>query len=298
MFSPLVISSQRNHPCFNSESKGFYGRIHLPVAPSCNIQCAYCHRDYDCVHENRPGTTCGVLSPEEATERLEKAIRKMPNISVAGIAGPGDAFDTPQLTLETFEYIRRKDFKIDLCVSTNGLNLVENIHSLLQLKVHFVTVTINAIDPGIGSVLYKKVQSGNGVIKGREAAELLIQKQMEAVSALKAAGFTVKVNSVVVPGVNDCHIPLVAKRMQNLGVDLMNLIPLIPLPGTDMEEFDPPHPSEMTKLRKIAGRYVDQMYHCKRCRSDAVGLLGEGYSEPGRSRGGNGWGKLRNQNLC
>ncbi len=269
----ILSASERSHPCFYSESKGRFGRIHLPVAPSCNIQCAYCRRDCDCPHENRPGATSGVLSPEEALDRLEKALEEMPFISVAGIAGPGDAFCEPELALETFARIRTKGLKTALCVSTNGLNVVDHVPSLVELNVRFVTVTINAIDPGIGKILHEKVKTGRGSIEGREASEWLIDKQMEAVSALKAARIVVKVNSVVVPGVNDRHIPILAKRMQGLGVDLMNLVPLIPLPGTAMAELSPPHPAEMKKLRKLAGKYVPQMHHCQRCRSDAAGLL-------------------------
>src|SRR5512145_3171390 len=113
-----TLSERRLHPCFFSEAKGAYGRIHLPVASGCNIQCAYCRRDYDCVHENRPGVTKGVIAPEEALTRLERALDEMPFLSVAGIAGPGDAFHDPESTLKTFELIRRKSLKIALCVST------------------------------------------------------------------------------------------------------------------------------------------------------------------------------------
>ena len=45
------------HPCFNPDVKGKFGRVHLPVAPKCNIQCGYCNRKYDCVNESRPGVT-------------------------------------------------------------------------------------------------------------------------------------------------------------------------------------------------------------------------------------------------
>jgi nitrogen fixation protein NifB len=128
---PAIAKSNRNaHPCFYAEAIGRYGRIHLPVAPSCNIQCAYCRREYDCPHESRPGTTSGVLQPEEASERLERALEEMPHISVAAVAGPGDAFSDPGATLRTFELIRRNNSEIALCVSTNGLNVAEYIPEL------------------------------------------------------------------------------------------------------------------------------------------------------------------------
>ena len=34
---PTVFDSSK-HPCFSKEAHGKFGRIHLPVAPRCNIQ--------------------------------------------------------------------------------------------------------------------------------------------------------------------------------------------------------------------------------------------------------------------
>ena len=61
------------HPCFNAKVKGQYGRVHLPVAPKCNIQCNYCNRDYDCVNESRPGVTSTLLNPGQAIEYMKKS---------------------------------------------------------------------------------------------------------------------------------------------------------------------------------------------------------------------------------
>lgn len=51
------------HPCFNPAVKGQFGRVHLPVAPKCNIKCNFCNRKYDCINESRPGVTSNVLTP-------------------------------------------------------------------------------------------------------------------------------------------------------------------------------------------------------------------------------------------
>ena len=275
MHRPNSRSSTAHHPCFFSKDHSRYGRIHLPVAPSCNIQCVYCRRDHACPNENRPGVCSRTITPDEALTRLEIALADMPYITVAGIAGPGDAFDDPELTLRTFELIRRAHSDIALCVSTNGLMIKEVIGDLQALDVRFVTVTINAIDPGIGSLLYQRVQFGGKMLHGVEAAQLLIDRQMEAVALLKEKHFTVKINSVVVPGMNMHHILFLAKRLHRLGVDLMNLLPLIPLPATPMENTAPPSTSQMKRLQMQAGRYVPQMRHCQRCRSDAAGKLNE-----------------------
>jgi len=83
-----VISN--NHPCY-SENAGNYARMHIPVAPACNISCNYCNRKYDCLHETRPGVTSEVLSPQEAFDKYKEVKEKVENLSVIGIAGPGDA---------------------------------------------------------------------------------------------------------------------------------------------------------------------------------------------------------------
>ena len=84
-----------NHPCFNEGACSSYGRIHLPVASRCNVQCNFCNRKFDCVNESRPGVTSGILSPDQAIRYLDEVMATRKDISVVGIAGPGD----PLLTL-------------------------------------------------------------------------------------------------------------------------------------------------------------------------------------------------------
>lgn len=269
-----TVSADRvRHPCFYARDRHAFGRIHLPVARSCNIQCGYCRRDHDCAHENRPGVTRQVMSPGEAVQYLEQALEAMPHICVAGIAGPGDAFCDPEATLETLGLIRKKFPDLSFCVSTNGLNISPYVEDLKALAVGFVTVTINALDPGIGSRLVKAVRLDGQTWAGDRGAAVLIRQQVDAVERLKSAGCRVKVNTVVVPGINDHHCLFIARRMAALGVDIMNLLPLMPLEGTDMAALHPPGPGLMERLRSAAGRSLPQMRHCRRCRADAVGCL-------------------------
>lgn len=269
-----MLNAQKNtHPCFYAGARGRYGRVHLPVAASCNIRCAYCRRDHDCPNENRPGVSTGLLSPEEASERLDRVLQEMPHISVAAVAGPGDAFCDPEPTLKTFELIRRKNQDIALCVSTNGLNVMDSIPRLSDLKVGYITVTVNAIDPFIGARLHPWISVGGRIFRGLKAARILISTQLEAIGRLKAAGIVVKINSVVVPGINEPHLPFLAKNLGCLQVDLMNFLPLIPVAGTAMADLTPPSEDRMRLLRQRASSYVPQMHHCTRCRSDAAGLL-------------------------
>jgi nitrogen fixation protein NifB len=139
--------------------------------------------------------------------------------------------------------------------------------------VNYVTITVNAIDPNIAALLHLWVTVDGITLEGLEAAHILISRQIEAIRLLKDAGITVKVNSVVVPGINEQHLLFLAKKMGTLSVDLMNFLPLIPLTGTEMADVAPPGEERMRKLRQRASPYVQQMHHCTRCRSDAIGLL-------------------------
>jgi nitrogen fixation protein NifB len=78
------------HPCFSGGANMSRGRVHLPVSPSCNIQCKFCKRSFN-QYENRPGVAGTLLSPEQAVRLVDKALALCPEITtVAGIAGPGD----------------------------------------------------------------------------------------------------------------------------------------------------------------------------------------------------------------
>lgn len=262
-----------DHPCFYGSAKARWGRIHLPVAPQCNIQCNFCNRLYDCANESRPGVTQGILEPADVLSYLKRVLGKRGDISVIGIAGPGDPLCEPERTLETLRIVRSRHPELLLCLSTNGLNLADYVDDLAEVGVTHVTVTINAVDPVIGQRIYAWVQRDHTLMRGIQAAEFLLSRQREAVRRAKKRGFIVKINTVVLPGINSEHVGMIAAEAATLGADLMNCIPLIPVPDTPFERLDPPTDAEMNRLRDLASLHVPQMYHCRRCRADAVGLL-------------------------
>lgn len=267
------------HPCFNKEVKGQFGRVHLPVAPKCNIKCNYCNRKYDCVNESRPGVTSTVLSPEQSLEYMRKVLEKEPRISVAGIAGPGDPFANAEQTIETMRLLRREFPELILCLASNGMAIGPYIGELAEIGVSHVTVTINAVDPEIGAKIYGWVREGKIVYQGRQAAELLLARQLEAVRKLKEHHITVKINSIIIPGINDLHIVQVAEKMQELGADLLNCMALFPNVGTPFGNIEQPSKEMVNSIRRAAEKYIPQMRHCTRCRADAVGLLDDDRTE-------------------
>ena len=81
------------HPCFNSDVRHTTGRIHLPVAPECNIQCNYCDRKFDCMNESRPGVTSAVLGPKQALAYLDRVLLGFRNSRLSAL--PGRAIRLP-----------------------------------------------------------------------------------------------------------------------------------------------------------------------------------------------------------
>lgn len=264
-----------NHPCFNNKARHHSARIHLPVAPRCNIQCKFCNRDFECVNESRPGITAKVLEPFQALAHLEQMLEKNPAISVVGIAGPGDPFANPSETLETMHLVREKYPNMLLCVATNGLNLLPYVDELAELKVSHVTITINAVRPELIQDVYAWMRYDKRVRPAAEAAEHFIATQLEAIKALKAHGIIVKINSILIPGVNENHIPEIAKTVADLGADIFNVMGLIPAQGSVFENMTKPSPQAVNAIRKEAEEFLPQMSHCSRCRADAVGFIGQ-----------------------
>jgi len=261
------------HPCFNVHAKGECGRVHLPVAPDCNIKCNYCNRKYDCVNESRPGVTSSVLTPDQAVRYLERVLEKAPNITVAGIAGPGDAFANPKVTMEALRRVRERFPDLILCLATNGLNIAPYIDELAELEVSNVTMPVNAVDPEIGARIYSWVRDGKVIYRGAEAAKRLLERQIQAIKALKARGIVVKVNTIVIPGINDHHVTEVADKMAELGVDIQNCMTMYPNQGTPFADVPEPDQQLMAEIRGEVEKIIPQMRHCTRCRADAVGLL-------------------------
>ena len=263
------------HPCFNEDAKGKYARVHLPVAPQCNIQCNYCNRKFDCVNESRPGVTSSVLTPQKAVSYLKELSKSIDNISVIGIAGPGDPFANPEKTMMTLREVSKEFPEKIFCLSTNGLELEPYIDEIAQLRVSHVTITINAVDPEISANIYRWVRFNKKVYRGVAGASLLLERQLRCIPLLKAHGIVVKINSIIIPGINDHHIPEVAKICKELGADIMNCIPLIPTADTQFEEIEKPSATMILRVREYAKDYLPMMTHCARCRADAAGLLGQ-----------------------
>lgn len=247
--------------------------MHLPVARECNIQCNYCVRKYDCANESRPGVTTRVLSPSEAFNRFMEVKSNLSNLTVVGIAGPGDALANFPATSKTLRMIRMADPDVTFCLSTNGLMLPRYAEELADLSVSHVTVTVNAVDVGIASRIYKYVRYMGETYTGEAAAAILLSNQLEGIQLLVERGVAVKVNIVMMKDINDRHIVQVVERVKPLGVMMTNIMQLIPVKGSAFEHMPLVSNKEIMGMRESCGQILRQMMHCRQCRADAVGTL-------------------------
>jgi len=259
----------QHHPCFSERAHHEVGRVHLPVAPRCNIRCNFCERKI-CTNLSmqHPGWARRLLSPEEAVQLVDDLAETRPyERFVVGVAGPGEPLANPE-TFAALARIHRQHPALMKCVSTNGLLLEQELPRLIEAGVSALTVTVNAPDSRVGQHIYAWVRHQGAVYRGPEAAEILIASQMCGIQAALEAGLVLKVNTVLIPGVNDRHLTRLARRLREAGVGLMNIMPLIP--GGRMKDRRAPTCHELIEARSSCSRFVPQFRCCEQCSADVV----------------------------
>jgi nitrogen fixation protein NifB len=203
----------------------------------------------------------------------------IPQMTVLGIAGPGDPLANPEKTFKTFELISQTAPDIKLCISTNGLALPDHIDTIAKYKVDHVTITINMVDPEVGQHIYPWIYYKKKRWTGIEASRILTERQLQGLEMLTARGILCKVNSVMIPGINDQHLVEVNRAVKSRGAFLHNIMPLISAPehGTvfGLNGVRGPSAQELKALQDACEGEMNMMRHCRQCRADAVGLLGE-----------------------
>jgi nitrogen fixation protein NifB len=280
-----IMDKINNHPCYSEGAHQHYARIHVAVAPACNIQCNYCNRKFDCSNESRPGVTSSKLQPIEAVKKVLYVGGEIQQLSVVGIAGPGDALANPKKTFETFKMLQEKAPDLKLCLSTNGLRLPEFVDEIVKYNVDHVTVTINTVDTTgeVGAKIYPWIHWNHKKVFGKKAAQILLEQQLKGIEMLTQRGILVKANSVLIPGVNEADLPNVAKKLKELNVFLHNIMPLLSKPefGTyyGLNGQRSATDQEVMAAQEACGMDMKLMAHCRQCRADAVGLIGENRSE-------------------
>ena len=135
------------------------------------------------------------------------------------------------------------------------------------------------VDPEVGQHIYPWIFWNNKRVTGYEAAKIITERQMLGLEMLTERGILAKINSVMIPGINDKHLVEVNKAVKSRGAFLHNIMPLISAPehGTvfGLNGQRGPTAQELKTLQDECEGDMNMMRHCRQCRADAVGLLGE-----------------------
>jgi nitrogen fixation protein NifB len=125
----------------------------------------------------------------------------------------------------------------------------------------------------VGGKIYSYVQYEGQTYRGVEGAELLIRNQLAGLQQAADCGITVKINTVLIPGINDCEVEKIAREVKQRGAAIMNIMPLIP--QAEFADLRPPTAGELAAVRDANQQVLGQFRHCNQCRADAVGLIGQ-----------------------
>lgn len=250
-----------NHPCFSKCMAKKYGRIHLPVAPICNIKCIYCDKTTSCVNESRPGLSNTILKPIEAYEFFKEQYKDKNYLSVVGIAGPGDPLANFENTIKTFNLIKNDYPEINLCLSTNGTSFPKYYKELKNIGIKYVTITINTLNVNTATKIYEYANIDNMFLENFEAGKKIIEKQNETLEILKEDSyFHIKINTVYIQGINNKEILSICSKAKEIGADLYNLIPCIKTSNT-INKFQDINQKEFNDLKQKCNSIVPVMTH-------------------------------------
>jgi nitrogen fixation protein NifB len=261
-----------HHPCWSNERRQLWERIHLPVARRCNLKCGFCDHKFGAnCHQYKPGLSTKLFSVDEALASLAKERRHRENLHIAAISGPGEPLANPE-TFELFSRARKKYEQLEFCLSTNGTLLEEKLFSLVEFGVRTITVSMSAYNPSTAERIYEWARFDGNKVTGLSMAEEIVNRQIRGIFEAVSAGIQVKVNTILIPSINKDEMQGLSKILADIGVDMQNIIPLVPL--DNMSDLRPPSESELQAARETGSKYLPQFLHCKQCRSDVVGIPG------------------------
>ncbi len=173
--------------------------LRLSLTDRCNFRCSFCmppDREYRFLSRRE------LLTPEE----IEKLVRAFVKLGVRKVRLTGGEPLLRKDLEEIVERISRIEGLRDVALTTNGYGLAKRLEDLKKAGLKRITVSIHSLDP-----------SRNARIVNRYVDPFSV---LEAAQMAREMGFTVKVNCVVVRGLNDDGIVPMAAYFKNRGITL------------------------------------------------------------------------------
>lgn len=258
------------HCCFCVNKEDFYpnSRIHVPMAPICTMGCIYCQysENKNISDELRPGVASYIVQ-DNFDKYLESKLKTFEHNNVIGVSGPGDPLENFDKLEELYNVIEHSFPTQCLCICTNGRLFFEHKESLTQWKkLKYYTVTINSLREDTIEKLYRGVRNTS-------EAEKLLLAQLSSVEEMAKNGKTVKVNTILLPGINDDEIEAICVEATKRGAYCINLLAYQKKRHDDIIPYTQEEINEKESI--LRNELVDLGYKltvaCKRCRSDYCG---------------------------
>lgn len=259
------------HPCFNNYD--FHSAvIHLPVAGEVNVFYRENLFPDSSVMDACTGDFNLLLTPDEALERFIEVRRSLPNLSVAAIAGPGEALADFDAIKNVFLRVRRLHPEMILCLSTNGLMLPVYATHLVSLGVNSITVNVNTLHPETGAKIYDHITYMGHQYEGTEGANILLQNQMAGISYLASLGIALRINIQVIKGINEHEVRDIIHFAKDCGCKYTNVMPLSAF-GSRENGLEAFHSDRLSEERREYEEIMPQSYFCKLCHPASVETL-------------------------
>ena len=189
--------------------------LRLSVTDRCDLRCAYCMPERQTFLPRSE-----VLSLEELHDlALGFIARGITKIRLTG--------GEPLVRRDMIELVRALGRKIgdgldELTMTTNATRLAEFADDIRAAGVKRINVSLDTLDRGTFARLARRDS---------------LPSVLEGIAAAKAAGLTVKLNTVALKGVNEGEIPALIEWAHGQGFDL-TLIEVMPLGEVEEDRFD------------------------------------------------------------
>lgn len=257
------------HSCFNTSGKCVVSaRIHIPIARACGLQCFYCGHKNDgnlCNSDSRPGSSpFAIDTKEQMVLYLETKFKQYPNCKIIGVSGPGEPFDNKDKMSILLEVMEAHFNNKLLCVCTNGSNYdaFVDICNSGNKYLRYITVTVNTLNPLVATQIY-------GGLTSICQAEKFINSQLNIIAEAKSRGITVKVNSILLPNINQDSIESMYNTLSTYHIDCFNLMRLHNYTVCDKDycnQFD-------ILYKKLSDSGHPMLNKCYYCASNSCGVI-------------------------
>ncbi|MEW6741657.1 MAG: GTP 3',8-cyclase MoaA [Planctomycetota bacterium] len=167
--------------------------LRISVADRCNLRCLYCMPERPSQGPYAYAPRSDILSFEEIT-RLARILARL-GVRKLRLTGGEPLLRRDVACLVSM--LARLEGIEDLALTTNGLTLAEHTQALRRAGLRRVTVSLDSLDPG----RFREISGGHGSLAS----------VLEGLAAARRLGLTpIKINTVVLRGMNEDQIPAIA----------------------------------------------------------------------------------------